>query len=316
MAHTLVTPETLAQTALDGVQARLLTAGLVSRDFESELTTAGHGDTVKIRVPGTFEAHDFNHTDGITLQTITETAVEVKLDRIKEVSFALTDTEATQSLSSLTAQFVRPAINALVKAIELDAIAALANAAKTEIGTGGTEAIPFAFTNPKVLIEAGMKLDQVEAPADQRYAVVGAETRATWATHDQLVRFDHSGDQANQALREGTVGRLGGFDTYQSPNIKTPTAGGDSGTPSTEVNLAFHRSAIAFANGRLESVGDPTLGLGTAGGGAVAESNGLAIRVMRGYDFDHKVGKLSFDILYGFNVLHADRIVLVKGADN
>lgn len=71
------------------------------------------------------------------------------------------------------------------------------------------------------------------------------------------------------------------------------------GTPNS---LAFHRNGIALVTRQLE------LPMGAAKA-AIASANGLAVRVVYGYDQDTKTDTISFDILYGVKVLDNKMVV-------
>lgn len=70
-------------------------------------------------------------------------------------------------------------------------------------------------------------------------------------------------------------------------------------------NLAFHPMAFAFVTRPL-----------TAPGGVesyVTHYNGISLRVVRGYDMQHKREMLSMDVLYGFKTLYPELAVRVLG---
>ena len=70
-------------------------------------------------------------------------------------------------------------------------------------------------------------------------------------------------------------------------------------------NLAFHPMAFAFVTRPL-----------TAPGGVesyVTHYNGVSLRVVRGYDMQHKREMLSMDVLYGFKTLYPELAVRVLG---
>jgi len=75
--------------------------------------------------------------------------------------------------------------------------------------------------------------------------------------------------------------------------------------PSHRANLAFHPMAFAFVTRPL-----------TAPAGVesyVTNYNGISLRVVRGYDMQHKREMLSMDVLYGFKTLYPELAVRVLG---
>ena len=69
-----------------------------------------------------------------------------------------------------------------------------------------------------------------------------------------------------------------------------------------EHSLGFHRNGLALVTRALE------LPAGAAKA-AIASANGLAVRVVYGYDQDTKTDKISFDIIYGIKDLNDDLLV-------
>lgn len=306
MAHGLITLDVMATGMLAALSQKLLFTPLISRDFETDLSGHGQGDTVDIKIPGSFTARDFNHVDGISMQDMNETTTQVTLDTIKDVSFEITDTEMRQQVTSLQTQFLDPAGTALAERVNADILARLVSEATTEVGTGTTTARPWAYTTPRVLVDAKAKLNQARAPQGDRSAVIGTETAAEWSGTDLLIKANERGDTVG--LREAELGRLAGFNVYETIDIEAPAPGGAAGTPTTEVSVAFHRQAIAGAFTSLEAAANTD--------SAVASADGLSVRVTRAYDIIHKKSIISADILYGLNAIRPEWITLIKGADN
>ena len=71
-------------------------------------------------------------------------------------------------------------------------------------------------------------------------------------------------------------------------------------------SVAFHRNGLALVTRQLE------LPLG-ASKAAIASADGLAVRVVYGYDMKKKKDTISFDIIYGIKELNEDMIVRLNG---
>lgn len=304
MAHDLVKPQVLANAALAALLETNIMVSLLSRDYEADLTRRGIGDTVDVRVPGTFEAKEWTPGTEVTYQDMTESKIQIKLDKVHDVSIKANALENVQSITSLNEQFMIPAMTALAGKVERTIIDELAAAATVEVGQGTDTARPYVYTNPKTLIDARVRLQKALAPASQRYAVIGADMAGSWV--DKLTNYSEVGETPNAALREAAVGRIQAFDVFQSTNILPPAETPDSGEPTTEVGIAFQRGAAAIAMGTLNSeVADQ----------GIASRDGVAIRVTRAYEPKLKEDLYSFDVLWGLNVLRPQHIVLIKGAD-
>lgn len=107
MSNTTLTPNIIANEALDVLRTNAVMANLVHRDYSSEFV-AGVGDTITIRKPATFEAKEF--TTEVEVQDATEDKVPVKMDKLLDVTFAVTSKELTMGIVDFSAQFIVPAM--------------------------------------------------------------------------------------------------------------------------------------------------------------------------------------------------------------
>lgn len=301
MANTLLTPSIIAEAALATLYENTVAAQLVYRDYDTEFVGAV-GDTVTIRKPAVFEAEEFVEADGITIQNATETGVPVVLNHHADVSFQVTSKDLTLKINDFAAQLLNPAMEAISQKIDRDVLS-FRDDITTEVGTVSGAL----WSDPESLIAAGVELDVNNVPAVDRRVIVGPRTRGKWLENDLLKRADQSGTTAG--LRQGSIGaNLWGFDAYMSQNIGQPAVSPDPGDPTTEVSVAFHRTAVALVTRQLE------LPQG-AQNAAIMSYKGFGIRVVFDYDITKKKDVVSLDVLYGVKTLDAARAVLIKGAD-
>lgn len=301
MANTLLTPEIIARAALATLYETTVAAQLVHRDYSPEFV-AKVGDTITIRKPAVFEAVEFSEVDGIEIQDGTEAGIPVALNHHADVSFAVTTKDLTLKLENFREQLLDPALEAISQKIDRD-ILGLRNDITQEVGqvTGAL------YNTPESLIAAGTELDVNNVPAADRRVIVGPRTRGAWLNNDLLKKANESGTTA--ALRQGSIGEnVFGFAAYMSQNIGQPAAVPAPGGPTTEVNVAFHRTAFALVTRQLE------LPQGAVNA-SIASYKGFGIRVVIGYDQKFKKDVVSLDTLYGVKTLDAARAVLIKGAD-
>lgn len=308
MANTLLTPDVIARQALASLYESLVMVPLVYTDVSSEFTTQKIGNAVNIRKPATFVAKDFVRADGIELQDATEGSVQVSLDKISDVSFAVTSEELSLDIVDFDTQFLTPAMMALAQKIDR-AILSLRNDITQVAGTvPAVDGKPgdFDWTKPESLIEAGRLFDINLLPETERHAVVGPTAKARWLNSEIVKHADKSG--STEALRRGSIGSdLFGFDVYQTQNVGQPKTAPVAGEPTTEVGVAFHPTAFAFASAPLD--------VAPGSFAAVETFKGVSIRIAYQYDIDKKQTIVSLDTLYGIKTLDAKRAVLLKGAD-
>lgn len=301
MANTFVTPELVASRALANLYENLGALPLVYTDHSQEFS-AGKGDTVNVRKPAVLTASDFDAATGITLQDVNELSVPVKLNKIADISVPVTSKQMTLDIDSFEEQIVVPAAMGLAQHIDR-AILAMRSQIDQEVGT----AAGFELNKPEVLIDADKVLNLKNVPSSERRAIVGPTTRAHWMNSDIIKHADKSGSTA--ALREGSIGRnLFGFEAFMTQNIGQPSTTPAPGQPTTEVGVAFHKTAFGFVSAPLELPDDN-------GWAAISNEYGISIRTVKKYDIHKKQTVISFDVLYGTTVLDKNRAVLLKGAD-
>lgn len=302
MTNTFLTPDVIAKQALVSLNESTIMRNLVHTDLSSEFTGAKVGDTVNVRKPAVFEAKKFNRAQGIEIQDIDEDRIPVKVDHIPDVSVTVTHEELRLDIDNFDEQVITPAMQAIAEYIDKQ-ILALRSDITNVTGTG---LVGHEWDKPEALIEAGRILNAKKVPARDRFAVVGTDFNARWLNSDVLKRADASG--STEALREAHMGkRLFGFDPYWTANVEPPAGEPTTGQPTTEVGVAFHKSAFAFVSVPLE--------IAPGSMGAVMSHDGLSIRVTYQNDIKTKETIISFDTLFGTKTLDADRAVLIKGED-
>lgn len=304
-ANDFITPDIIARLAYANLYAQTVMAQLVYRDFDSDFAGAV-GDTITVRKPAVFQANSYNRAAGITVQDATENSFTVTLDTLLDVSFAVTAEQLTLDIAAFNEQLIVPATKALMEAIDAKLLS-LRSDITQEVGYGTTEA----WSDPRSLIDARTVLTKNKVPSTDRYAVTGPTTAGEWLKDQLFINADQRGD--TDGLREASIGRKFGFDTYESQNVGEPKAAGAqvTGDPTTEENLAFHRSAFALVA--------RTLALPKGKGpdaAAVFGDEGFGVRVVFDYDINKKQDVCSLDVLVGAKTLDANRAVLIKGQDH
>ncbi|MDY7542610.1 MULTISPECIES: P22 phage major capsid protein family protein [unclassified Cryobacterium] len=306
MANVFLTPQAIAKQALASLYETTVMLPLVYTDVSSDFATQKIGNTVNIRKPAVFVANDFDRATGIVPQDATEGMVPVILNKIADVSFNVTSEDLTLSIEKFDEQLLSPAMEAISQKIDR-AILALRSDITQSVGVIGTDGIrTHTYDTPEALIDAGVVLNLAKVGALGRNAVIGPVANGRWLDSPVLKNAQASG--STDALREAYVGRrLSGFDPYWSQNIGQPKAVGAqvSGDPTTEIGVAFHNTAFAFASAPLE--------VAPGSQASVVSYKGISIRIAYQYDIKYKQTIVSLDTLYGVKTLDATRAVLIKG---
>lgn len=243
MAHTFLTVQEIARQALLRLRNNLVMAQLVHRDYSGEFKT--HGDTILVKRPNTFIAQDF--AGSITTQDITEGNVQVKLDRIADVSVGVTSKELTLNINDFTEQITAPAMEALAQKVDFDIMSLYADV-PFYAGISGTT--PSQLDN---FADATKILNQNKVPMTMRSAVWDPSANAKFSIVPAIVNAEKSG--STSALREGSIGRIQGLDNFMSQNVRTHAAGSYTTLADVTVTAALGATTVTLTSTAGSSTG-------------------------------------------------------------
>lgn len=294
---TLITPSVVAASALPTLYNTALLLPLVNRDYDSEFT-GKQGDTITVRTPASFAVKEFSRVSGIELQDPTEGSFTVTLNKLLDVSFPITSEEETLELDRFEERLLNPAMEAFAQDIDGRLAEQLVDAAETAGGGGtATGTGTNAGERHAAFRKARRILSRNKLPFTERYGVLSPEGVEA-ITGDQIVlQANTSGD--TMALREGAVGRLSGFQNFESQVF-----GLGSGDKGQADGVAFHRSAVAAVLRTLEAPkGLPPAQI------SVQSYKGIGLRVVRAYDVNKKQDVISVDVLFGTQTIRKEAAV-------
>ena len=210
MAHSFITLKMIARYALPRLIENLVMPNLCYRDLSSTFE-AKLGDTIQVRKPVVLEAKDFDQSTGVTYQDINEDSVPVTLNKIATVDVDLTALQGALNINDWNRQFIEPATVALAEKINREGMELFPYTAST-VGIPGTT--PNSLTD---IAAARLALNKQKAPMTPRNAVWSPEADAQFTTIPSIVNAEKSGSV--EALRNGSIGRIYGFDNYMSQAV-------------------------------------------------------------------------------------------------
>lgn len=283
MANTILTPDIIAREALMVLRNNAVMANLVHRDYSDEFV-AGVGDTITIRKPATFEAKEYEGS--IVVQDANEGNVTVIMDKLLDVSFAVTSKELTMDIASFSEQLLVPAMQAFQDKID-SYLLGLQSDITNRVSASGV------IQND--IVDARKYLTANAAPLTERRFVYGSDTEADLLKTELFVSAEKVGDEGT-ALREASLGRKFGMDFYVDQNADTLAIDA----------MAFHKNAFALVTRPL------ALPQGAAKA-AIVNYDGFGLRVVYGYDMDKKTDTISIDMLCGVKTLDAKLASVVAG---
>lgn len=247
----------IAPTAIELLKQQLLFTGMTWLD--GGLDFAGkQNDTITLRLPAYGKANErvMRSATGVTMSELHERGIDVKLDTHIYHAIQLTDEVMTLDIESFAGQILSPQAEAVARHLESKVVTTATGATyQTELTVDPTDPRKF-------IRDARAALNKANVPMSDRWVALGADVENALLSDSTLERVDTSG--SSSVLREGTIGRLYGFNLVSVPTLPVDTA------------IAFHRSAFTLATRT------PVIPAGVSFG-AAASSNGVAMRWIRDY---------------------------------
>ncbi len=279
MANAFLKAEVIAATALGLLERELVLSNLVWANAGFDFAGAKN-DSVTIRVPAVLDAREqdwraANPAD-IVLDNVTESSLNVSLNKDIYSAVQVTDEELTLDIKDFGAQILQPQVSAVARAIDTG-VANLIQGATYNSTVTLDAADPWSG-----VIDARAALNKQNVPFASRTLLVGADVETALLKSERISKVDQSG--ADSALRDATLGNLGGFKVVTSNTIDPKSA------------FAFVPSAFVLATRA------PAIPGGVAFG-ASQSYNGLSMRWIKDYDSAKLRDRSIVNIYAGFNVM-------------
>lgn len=283
MPNTFLKPTVIANTAIGLLFRELVVARTIWTDaINPGEFTGAFADTVTMRVPARRSARTRTLRAGTAIvnDTSAEHGVDVKLDTDIYNGAPITDEEFTLDIRDFGAQVLMPQIRAVAEGLEDIAVAEIEGAtypAGMQINADATDLVVSGSTDWYLVANRARRLlNDQNVPKANRTLLVASDVEEDILNSDRFTRFDSIGPQAADALAEGTIGRIGGFNVVPSNAL-------DSGQA-----FAYHRTAFVLA-ARAPRVPQgvnmgANRGLNEAQGAAGA-FGGIGVRWIMDYDY-------------------------------
>lgn len=238
MSNSVLTIDTIATAAVAILDNELVMAKQVYRGLESEFTNTINGyekgDTVSMRRPTDFTVRDGAVSSN---QDITEGKVALAVDKQKGIDFGFTSKELTLSIGELSERVIKPAMVQLANQIDRD-VMSLYQYVPNWVGTPGQVVNSYSD-----FAKAPERLDEYAVPSNGRSAVLSPQDH--WGLLGSQTSL-YIQDAAKGAYRNGSLGMIGGVDTYMAQNVPTHTVGEIAGT--VKIDLSITSSTISYAD--------------------------------------------------------------------
>ncbi len=312
-------PELWAHEGLAILEENMVAASLVHRDFSMEV--ANFGDVVNTRRPGIFKSKRKDDADSIVLQDAVATPVQVPLNQHFYISFTIKDGEASKSFQDLIQIYLLPGMQGIARGVDR---AILGHAHKFLANKAG-KLNGLTQLNAKDTILATREiLNRNLAYPQGRNLILAPGSETAMLQTELFIAAMQRGD-GGAALREASLGRVLGFDTYMDQNTPASVKATSDYVNAVVNNVGGYAAgatgalAVTLATYQVtageyvvfEENGQPTSALAaTVGGGATTDvtldealvyavTNGGAVTV---YKHCHNVGAQLADYSKGVTV--------------
>ena len=205
------------------------------------LIAAQRGQTIDAVFPVSLTAKNVNpNASGSQAQSVTPTKVQLTLDTWREVDFFLTHKE-TAEISNGPAFIqgqIRQAVEDLMGDFQLK-VFQVASSGSTEITTyaSTTGSLNQLTSSFGPLLTVRKALSDAKAPQMQRSMFFGTGEINNLLQNPNLTRMNEAG--TGETLRQGQIGRLFGFDIYESNYTPSNVSG--------SVNIGLQRTGLGIA---------------------------------------------------------------------
>lgn len=248
MANTLLTHDMITKEAIMILHEKATFLRSVNRQYDPQFAQSGAqiGSALRIRKPAQYVA-----VDGATMtpQDSVEQYTTLNVTSRKHVGIQFTSAEKTLHLNDFRRLILEPAMSTLVAAMEYDCISRATRATFNQVGTAGT--IPATLTP---YLDGRAKLNQNLAPKANRNALVSSVQSAKIVDALKSLAQDESG--IAKQYREGSMGRVVGFDWAESESMRTHTNGTQTmaGTVSVTVSADGAESLVVAGAGNAGTI--------------------------------------------------------------
>lgn len=221
MAQTVLTADIIAKEALMILDNNLVMAKQVFRGYENEFDKKINGyevgETISIRRPTDFTVRT-NAT--LATQDVTEGKTTITVDQRRGVDFKFSSQDLTLKIGELSERVIKPAMVQLANSVD-SYLMGLYKYVPNWVGTPGNIVNSYAD-----FAKAPERLDEYAVPSDRSAVLSPADHWGLLGSQTSL----YIQDAAKGAYRKGSLGEIGGVDTFMSQNVPTHTVGNWAGT--------------------------------------------------------------------------------------
>lgn len=223
MPNLLLNTDEITLEALAVLENQLGFTKTIRRKYDKYFAVSGAkiGDTLRVRKPARYVG---GFGTGYSPESITETYVNVTLNRYFHVHLEMSSQDLTLKIDEFSDRILKPAVARIANQIDADGLALFAQI-PASVGTPGT-----AITNLSTFLNAGVKLDNAAAPDDgDRNISVDPQTQANLV--NGLYNIFNPQNDISKQNRKGAMGTAANLKFGKDQNVARDTVGHLGGTP-------------------------------------------------------------------------------------
>lgn len=224
MANSLLTIDMVTREALRVAHESCTFIGTINRQYDDSFAKSGAkiGSSLRIRQPNQYTRRTGSRV--MDVQEQTETSITATVATQDGVDMKFNSAELALSIDEFSMRYIEPAVKMLVSSIEADVLVDLTKGVYNLAGTAGT-VVGSSSNDISALGNARAKLNQYLAPKSGDRCV--QLDSITMASVSNAVKAWFEPKIANEAFREGLVGRSAMADFYENERTWTMTNGSD-----------------------------------------------------------------------------------------
>ena len=230
-------PELWAQESLLQLEENMVAANLVYRDFEDSIQK--EGDTVNAHLPGSFEMKRKTNLGTIVNQDAVTTNVPIVLNQHIYASFIIGDDEQSKSFKDLVNLHLGPAVRAIASGIDQIVLGQAYQFLGYAAGNLGTT------PDNTDILRLGKLFDENKVPPEGRNLIITPSQKEDFLALELFVSAEKVGDDGT-ALREASLGRKLGFNTYMCQNAPSIAAGNTAVTGAINLSAGYAAGATSI----------------------------------------------------------------------
>jgi len=223
VAITKFQPKIWSANILANLRSKLVYAGpgISNRDYEGEISQ--YGDTVHIVSFSDPAVRTYTKGGPITWDVLTDAERLLVVNNSDYFAFTVDDIDKRQSLPGFIEKASAGAAYNLVAKVDAFVATSLLTAVNGTANDLGALSVTVAANDAygKFFVGARTKLNKSNSPFDGRYAVVPPEMTGYLLQDPRFVQNPQEADlpDADNPLFTGMIGRIAGFDVYESNNV-------------------------------------------------------------------------------------------------